>query len=166
MPTKNAKRSTSFIRLLWPAAAANGTPVLALRMARTPHWAFGCKPDQKGASPSQALGGAGGLWRSLWLAGLLWSTARGSHAGRVQGRLWLTCQVDGRNLLPWGRKSVCPFHRGPQAVNREAHAPAVDARLTDCFSGASASKAIPITTSTPEPLLSGHKLNSANWLQD
>src|SRR5579859_796915 len=85
MPTKNAKRSTSFIRLLWPAAAANGTPVLALRMARTPHWAFGCKPDQKGASPSQALGGAGGLWRSLWLAGLLWSTARGSHAGRVQG---------------------------------------------------------------------------------
>src|SRR5579859_3495735 len=87
MPTKNAKRSTSFIRLLWPAAAANGTPVLALRMARTPHWAFGCKPDQKGASPSQALGGAGGLWRSLWLAGLLWSTARGSHAGRVQGLL-------------------------------------------------------------------------------
>src|SRR5579859_1140964 len=85
MPTKNAKRSTSFIRLLWPAAAANGTPVLALRMARTPHWAFGCKPDQKGASPSQALGGAGGLWRSLWLAGLLWSTARGSPAGRVQG---------------------------------------------------------------------------------
>src|SRR5579859_91604 len=91
MPTKNAKRSTSFIRLLWPAAAANGTPVLALRMARTPHWAFGCKPDQKGASPSQALGGAGGLWRSLWLAGLLWSTARGSHAGRVQGLQSFLC---------------------------------------------------------------------------
>src|SRR5579859_525556 len=93
MPTKNAKRSTSFIRLLWPAAAANGTPVLALRMARTPHWAFGCKPDQKGASPSQALGGAGGLWRSLWLAGLLWSTARGSPAGRVQGAIMVN-QLD------------------------------------------------------------------------
>src|SRR5579863_2414901 len=67
-----------------PAYAANATPVLALT-AQTPHWAFGCKPAQRGACPSQALPSAGALWHSLRLAGLLWSTALGSHAERVQG---------------------------------------------------------------------------------